>query len=344
MNKDFEKIDNILFKYFQEDTYVPSIISDGIQDALNRKKKEKKLTILIKKIIIALTSIITVTGGIVFADDIKEFITSLFINSTESIDIAVDNGYIQQSDEKYCYDNNIGIKIENITIDDFNLAISFLYDVSKLDIDSLNSIGIFEYEMTADENIFLYKYDSQNSISSKIPTINSVKKLNPSQQINENTFKESIIYSANQFNTFNNINIKINSLKINNNIINGNWNLSIKLDEKFNNRNNIIYTVVNNEHVLDSNITMSETSLNIYIKLDEKYLYQKNDILEINPIIIDKSGKKYNYSNYEPINLDNASEYNIKFNISKYSENIDTLYLNLNLSSTKTISLELNKK
>ena len=37
MNKDFEKIDNILFKYFQEDTYVPSIISDGIQDALNKK-------------------------------------------------------------------------------------------------------------------------------------------------------------------------------------------------------------------------------------------------------------------------------------------------------------------
>ena len=55
--------------------------------------------------------------GIVFAKDIESYIKKIFNNSTEAIDSAVEEGYVQEIKDDFTYDNGFGIKIDNILLD-----------------------------------------------------------------------------------------------------------------------------------------------------------------------------------------------------------------------------------
>lgn len=69
--------------------------------------------------------------GVVFAKDINNYFSNLFNNSNKAIDVAVENGYVQQIDTGYTYDKDIGIKVENLVLDDLNLDISFNFETKK---------------------------------------------------------------------------------------------------------------------------------------------------------------------------------------------------------------------
>ncbi len=80
MNDNYDDIDNLLFDYFKYNEYVPNIITNGIENAINNKNKKYKVILLIKKFIITMIGILTITGGIVFAKDIKIFVNTLIEN------------------------------------------------------------------------------------------------------------------------------------------------------------------------------------------------------------------------------------------------------------------------
>ena len=113
-------IDKILFDCFEEDKNVPNYINETIHNTLKNKKKQEYYNKFLRKVATIIITIGIVSTSVVFADDIINFITSLFINSTEAIDIAVENGYVQNIDMEYVYDNDIGIKVDNLILDDTN--------------------------------------------------------------------------------------------------------------------------------------------------------------------------------------------------------------------------------
>lgn len=333
------------------DNYIKSIVCKKITEpseydnVIRNAFKDKKSFYIKQKIMQLVPLICCMTifmSGITYAKEIKVFFESLFTNSTEAIDIATQNGYVQNAETEYVYDNDIGIRVKDIVLDDANLNVSLEYEFSEKY--QVENIRLYEYEMRDNNEQLLTKFDTKNLTSNEIPIINSVTSLFDGIFIDDNHYVESILYGADEFPEIKILSFKIKSLRLNEGeIIYGEWNLSVEIDEKFNKRDVIEYEA-NNEHVIDSKITLSETTLNVYIELDEKYEFEDKDINKIKPRIEMENGKQYFLNNMTFNNLENGSKYNINFYFSKYYENIEKLYFIINLSNEKEIKVELNKK
>ncbi len=144
MNNNYDEIDNLLFKYFEKDQEVPKIVIDGINSAIKTKKKNYKLLEFIRKIIITILSIITFTGGIVFALNYKNIVSPdiknhFGPNSSDGVDIAVNNGYFCEVNTEYQNSNGIQVKIASMLIDDYNFDMNFNIIIDdKYDIENIN--------------------------------------------------------------------------------------------------------------------------------------------------------------------------------------------------------------
>ncbi len=108
------------------------------------KAMNKKVNFKIKKGIGIAACFAILFSGIVYAKDIENYFKKIFNNSTEAIDKAVENGYVQQENMDYTYDKEIGIKVDNLVLDDLNLDISFNFETKKENIKSIrfNDSGV----------------------------------------------------------------------------------------------------------------------------------------------------------------------------------------------------------
>ena len=336
---EFSEIERELFEHFEKKrkTDIPLSTQYTIQNAFN-KKQTKRIKKSIPQIIMYIFSILVLTTGVVFAKDIVNMITSIFNNSTKSIDTAVENGYVQNVDMDFVYDNDIGIKVDYIMMNNSNLDISYVYSCNSGTI--MDYIELNRYSIKDDRGNWLYQYDSENSSIENPLSVTSMKKYNDPIKLEEGILRQSILYTSDNFPPSKVLLINIDSLKINNEIvINGNWNFEITLDDKFIQRDNIIYQPVLNEHIIQSEITLSETTLKIFLELDLKC----NDEVIFNnePILKNELGEIYECIDYNCGNLENTSIYDLEFNVNKYSENIDTLYLNLKIDTDKNYTFTI---
>lgn len=113
------------------------------------------------------------------------------------------------------------------------------------------------------------------------------------------------------------------------------------MDDKFNEREKIIYEPSYNEHIINSEIYLTETTLKVSLELDELY----DDFIISNPPFLENNLKKqYSSQLYNRENLEKTSIFNFEFEISKYDENIDTFYLTIPINEEVIIRIELNKK
>lgn len=93
-----------------------------IEEKEDMKFKNMKI---IKSIGIAVCMIFCITG-VVFAKDIGEFIKNIFGgNASDGVQIAVDNGYIENVNSDYIDSDGIKIAVDSFLIDDYNLDINF---------------------------------------------------------------------------------------------------------------------------------------------------------------------------------------------------------------------------
>ena len=104
--------------------------------AISKMKEESDITMknsknIIKKGIGIVACFVVLFSGIVYAKDIENYLKRIFNNTTEAIDKAVENGYIQQENMDYTYDKDIGIKVNSLILDDLNLDISFNFETKK---------------------------------------------------------------------------------------------------------------------------------------------------------------------------------------------------------------------
>lgn len=329
-----------LQEYFKNDfdDEIPSSTKKAIENTylkiemLNRMKSIKRIAAII-------ICAITLTTGVVFADDILKYITSIFTSSTESIDIASQNGYVQNVNMEFVYDKDIGIKVDNVIMDESKLDISYLYKVN----DDIDKFELYEYTIKDSNNYIWYKFNYENYIYDNPPIITGMHNSTNPIRLENNIIKESILYSSNEFPKCENLFIEINKIRLNNeNIIEGNWKIEVNLDDKFNEREKIIYEPSYNEHIINSEIYLTETTLKISLEID--VLYDDNFIFN-NDIILENEFNRNFISNYGNRTQDEyTSKFTFEFNVSKYDPNIDILYLIIPMKEDITMKLQLNRK
>lgn len=337
-NNNLDDIDKMLFSYFDNNKDIPSSTQDTILKAFEKPKKTISLVYKIQKVAIILITFIILTTGVVFAKDIINFITSLFTNTTEGINKAIENGYVQNIDMDFVYDNDIGIKVDYLVMDDTNLDVSFVYDYKNNE--TIKTIGIYEYIIRDEKNNLIYYYFDDISKMNYKKSF-STHKLRNEEQI---YCRESILYTSNQFPQSKTLIFEITTIMINNTKITGNWIFNINLEPNFTQISDNIFTTTYNPYIDDITINLQETALQIDLKLNTNI---NTDLLVIpdNRIIKDKSNNIIHCLYISSKNISqNHSEISLNFDISKYDNNINWLNLFIKLDDTKTIDIILSKQ
>lgn len=352
-DKDLDFLDGLLFDCFD----IPPIeelpkSTQKVAQRFIRKVKLKNNIKKLNKVAIAVITIGIMTTGVVFAKDIVNFITSMFTNSTPAIDTAVQNGYVQNVNMDYVYDNDIGIKVDNLVIDDYNLDISFSYNVKD---NNISSIDIDNFIISNENDDLIY--ESEHLQKNKLNIACGMSKISPTKQIDSHTYNESILFNLDMNRTqnkFNNIYIEIKGMKIiteNNDTLNveGNWKFDLEINEQMKNRNKTEYKLINDEDVEHFSAVMTETELVIELELKEPIESERFDCSN-NFIIkneLNEEFKPYRMIHGEERDVTNSIEsgkivisYN---NIGIYSENNENLKMILRIQEDQVLELYLSK-
>lgn len=352
-NQELDEMDRLLLEYYKNkrnSEYIVPPSTQKVAQSFIKKVKMKNAIRKFNKVAAIFITIGVMTTGIVFAKDIVNFITSLFTNSTPAIDTAVENGYVQNIDMDYVYCNNIGVKVEALVIDDFNLDISFIYESN---VDNIKEMKLEEYVISTGNNNLIY--DSSHSINDKLNIANGMSRNGQILKVNNNTYKESILFNLTKTKQdIHSINIDIKKLKVKkedntSDYISGNWTLNINLDETMKNRENILYDFIDNDNVDVINAEMSATEFVIKVKLKipiplEQFYEGENFTLENN------SSEKFVPYFIENGNIDLNTNMEVGMftiyydNVNIYTENIDELKLNIKTDKNNIFIINLCKK
>lgn len=289
--------------------------------------------------------------GIVFAKDIESYIKKIFNNSTEAIDSAVEEGYVQEIKDDFTYDNGLGIKVDNVLLDDVNLIFSLSYKVEENNIEDI-SINYFSLYTENGERI--YQRDETNQAY-----VGIAKSMEPGnlEKISEKNFKNTVISNLwENRNEFSELNIKITNLKIiysdgNTKSLDGNWEFNIKISDTFKQNNEINYVFDGeNEYIKSGYATIYPTKMIVKLELFEDY--DINQIVDIALEDLSQYGMLFSLKNNERIfkhtNFDyiaDDKELIIIFeNIGSYMEMEDELELSLKTYNTKILLKRQNNK
>ena len=344
-----DNLDKILFDTYEKNKDIPlstqNTIDNTIDNIFAKKnaKHKSSFNFLLKKVAILVISLTAITASTVFAKDIISFFASIFTNSNDGIDTAVENGYVQNVDLDFIEDNDLGIKVDYVLMDDHNLNISFVYKYLK---DSIHITGLNYMDITImdEKNNVLYKSSKNNQNTNTTSSTNSTAQLLNNQQfIDTYTIRTSLSLTSINFPKSEMLYISINnvSLKSENEIldINGNWNFSINLDDKFIYRTSYKYNCSDNKYINNVETLLTDASLSITLELNTAF--DRNCIYSHNSTILKDSNNK----EYSRIRM--FSELNNKitliYPITIYDNNVDELFLHIDLDSSKSIDIKLSK-
>ncbi len=243
------------------------------------KAMSKNNNLKIKKGIGIAACFVILFSSIVYAKDIENYFKKIFNNSTEAIDKAVENGYVQQENMEYTYDKNIGIKVDNLVLDDLNLDISFNFETEK---ENVKSIRLKDFNITNDNNkvVFRSEFKSSETID-ELPIYNSVNWGNEPIKLADTTFLDSILFGLKpEREDFKELYFDVKSLQLtymddSREIVDGNWKFDVAInDEMRKNNKNITYILLEeNEYVKSATAILSPTGMFIDLKLKEPVDY-----------------------------------------------------------------------
>lgn len=292
-NNSFDEIDNSLFNYYKSEkfNYIPDVVTNGIETVMyTNKAKIFNLYDFIRQIIITILSILTLTGGVVFAKDIENFFNNLF-NNMNGVTTAINNGYITDTEMEYINSNDVNIRVDKVLMDDYNLCLNFNIDLSKINDIDLNNISSIYFKdlVLLDENNevifysnnnYLDTYCSKNNINNIINDYSS----NMSYYINNIDLENKSCTLTYNFSRCNNTFPKSKKLLLGSSgieiekqsseqvhivSINCEHNLAIDIPEKFYNRQALVYTVKSSsdENFILNDATVYETGTKISFDL-----------------------------------------------------------------------------
>ncbi len=270
INDDFDKK---IFNYFKENKEVPKKTIDSIYN-LNLSKNRISIIYNIKKVAITIISLLTISTGVVFADEISEFIANLFFDS-EGVNTAVENGYIYNVPETiYSESNYTTSRIKQMLMDDYTLDLSMMIELDEtINITNYDKIKFPDLIITDENNNILYNTNTEvlnkyNFEYNKVINTSSSSFIT-SADMNYIHFNYILSSSDTPFPKSKKINVKFSTIEITNSntnttyVISGNWKNTLNVPTNFYNRETYIYNLVkcNNENIYNDSIkcTVSAT-------------------------------------------------------------------------------------
>ena len=348
-----DNLDKILFDTYEKNKDIPLSTQNTIDNTIDNifakksSKHKSSFDFILKRVAILVISLSAITASTVFAKDIINFFTSIFTNSNEGVDTAVENGYVQNVDMDFIEDNNLGVKVDYVLMDDHNLNISFVYKYMGNDVEQITGLNYMDITIKDEKENILYK-SADNILNNNNNFTNSSAQLINNQQIIDNyTVRTSLLLTSTDlpkseilYISINNISLKEKDKIFN---INGNWNFSIDLADKFIYRTSYKYNCSNNKYVNNVETLLTDASLRITLELNTSF--DKNTVYLHDSVIL----KNFNNKHYSYIKMlsENISESNntitLIYPITIYDTDNDNLFLHIDLDSNKSIDIELLK-
>ena len=349
-----DNLDKILFDTYEKNKDIPlstqNTIDNTIDNIFAKKntKHKSSFDFILKRVAILVISLSAITASTVFAKDIINFFTSIFTNSNEGVDTAVENGYVQNVDMDFIEDNNLGVKVDYVLMDDHNLNISFVYKYMGNDVEQITGLNYMDITIKDEKENVLCLLSQSELIDTNLTAFEySAKFANNQQIIDNNTIRSSLLITSESLPKSEILYISINnvSLKTENGITNidGNWNFSINLADKFVYRTSYKYNSSESKYINNVSTLLTDTSLSITLELNVSF--NKNIIYSHNSIVLkDIDGKEYFCTKKSTKNTsESSSTITIFYPITIYDTNIDKLFLHINLDTNKSIDIALFK-
>ena len=349
-----DNLDNILFDAYEKNKDIPlstqNTIDNTIDNIFAKKstKHKSSFDFILKRVAILVISLSAITASTVFAKDIINFFTSIFTNSNEGVDTAVENGYVQNVDMDFIEDNNLGVKVDYVLMDDHNLNISFVYKYMSDDVEQITGLDFMDITIKDEKENVLCVLSQSELIDTNLTAFEySAKFANNQQIIDNNTIRSSLLITSESLPKSEILYISINnvSLKTENGITNidGNWKFSINLADKFVYRTSYKYNCTENRYINNIETLLTDTSLCISLQLNTSF--NKNIVYAYDSIVLKDANNKNYY--YTKMSSQNNSEVNstisIFYPLTIYDTNIDKLFLHIDLDINKSIDIELYK-
>lgn len=299
---------------------------------------KSKISRAIKKITLVVLILMIFSGFTVLATYIIKQIRAHFTMSSNAINTAVENNYVQEIDSDFVYDNGIGIKVDAIVLDDKNLDISFVYDVQdKEKYGEITGIRLNDYVIKSGD-LVLFDSKRNNENLTKI-TKQRARKID---YIDEE-YRNSILFSTiEKFPNFEIIDIQIISITINSNEkeeifhVKGNWCLEHKIIDKLNERSKIKYFMESNVYSKNAEAILNDTNIIFDLKFNVKLTYYES----LN-VYLFNDNNKFNWieSNFD----DKNNKLRVVFDLGKYNENIDELILKIPRENKEDILIKFRR-
>ncbi len=282
-----DNIDKQLYQYF-ENISVPKKLDDIIERTIQTKEyqKRKKYNQYLLKVA-SLFIIFVISGSIVFAKNIVNSILEIFTDTHQGIVKAIENGYIADIDMEYIYSNELGIRVNTVIMDDYNLCITFRIQTEK-NIDNINYVELPDLVINDEkDNLIFCSYNNVKGYEAFCKKNHIIyNKNNMQNNYTNNGYATEIIsksgneivfalkmYSSNYPRSeklyMNFKKIMMGESKENvSRIKNGIWKMEIELPKEFYNREVIYYTVKDRSDIENKlkvmSATISDTEMNIY--------------------------------------------------------------------------------
>lgn len=324
--KNFTKLEYQIFtKYYYFSKSIKEIASEmNISESLVkvklhrvRKKLKERLKskgIIPKNLVIVFAILLIAISSFVIA---KEIIKHFFLDSSDGVENALNNGYIESYEMKENnYSNGISIEVESVLMDDYNLAIVFCLKFDNIEyvknadycnfdnlliMDENNNLIVTKFEGKIKDSKLLNFFDINNNypgisngnesvhIKSKdddeivLTYITNSSEFPKSHKLKIITDEISLHYSEDNFGE------KIDT-------INGDWNIEVDLPEEFYNRRTEVYTLESsndkNLELLEANLSQTGIRIKFKTKWGQQY-YNEDDSDEIIYEKLEKIGNEY---------------------------------------------------
>lgn len=258
-----------------------------IKNALNSEQENsyvKQINIL-KKVACFLLIIVFATS-IIFAKDIYAFVNKYILktNSSDGVQRAIDNGYIQDVNMKYIDSNGVKVKVTEILMDDYNLSMMFYIEIPEIEniqeiynvnfpnliiTDDQDNIIVAEFENTDKYHEFCKERNmeisykniaySNGAFEGKI-----ISKFDKDIEYMYKTYSDNFPKSKKLIINFDKIMLS-NKTSNEETVIEGNWNLEINLPETMYNRETILYGVkeCTRDDIIVTKAEVSNTAMKI---------------------------------------------------------------------------------
>ncbi len=342
-NKEF--LDGIYKKYNDPKT---------LDDKFYRKKINNKNHVPLYLVIICVF-VIAISSSIGFADNYLNFFnkSGTATVKTNEMEMAIKDNYIQNVDMKYCKSSKVGVKVDSISMDSNKLYIVFNFKFDKSLQDNFDDLIIpnmlitnDNYDLIFSNDVSLYhNFCKENNIDFNKKAIYKIDFKSNLIEKTHDTAK--FIYYFNTENSFSKskeIHIKFNNITLvnysikysnnkENNLISGNWNISLNLEDSFYNSKSIIYSTN------DINDNIEEVYLNLNSITSTLIFNKKNDFSIEEIYIKDKNNKKYNM---QDINISDTGKVIVNLGVIK-DINSDSLTLHIK-TNTFEKDILLNKQ